>query len=300
MNTPCTVHLHQYLAVKRLAACIVLPLLLSACSMGQMAVRGTQEILDSGIASMNRETDLQLAREAMPANLKLLEGMLLEDPGNRVLRLYAAEGFYGYSYGFIEMEDGTRAAQLYRRCYTHARQALEQAGLAIDPETTSTEVLEKATARLGKDAVPALFWSASCLGKWVDQNRDNVTGVAGLGVAATLMQRVLELDETFYHGGPHLFFGVYYGGRSPLLGGDFARSDKHFQRAAEINNNKLLLVDMLKAEYLYRQQLNRDAFHRTLSNIIAAGDNLYPEMALANTIARQRAAILLEREGDWF
>ena len=300
MNTHRTVHLYQYLDVRRLATCLALPLLLSACSMGQMAVRGTQAILDSGIESMNRETDLQLAREAMPANLKLLEGMLLEDPGNRVLRLYAAEGFYGYSYGFIEPEDPVRAAHLYRRCYQHARLALQQAGLAIDPETATTEALQNETARLGKEAVPALFWSASCLGKWIDQNRDNVSGIAGLGNAAALMQRVLELDESFYHAGPHLFFGVYYGGRAPMLGGDFARSNEHFRRASEINNDKLLLVDMLKAQYLYRQQLDRAAFHRTLGNILAARDDLYPEMGLVNTIAKQRAATLLAHEDDWF
>jgi hypothetical protein len=268
--------------------------------MGQMVVRGSQTILDSGIEAMNRETDLQLAREAMPANLKLIEGMLLEDPHNRELRLYAAEAFYGYGYGFIEPENSVRAAQLYRRCYQHALLALQQAGLAIDPETTATGTLRDATAGLGREAVPALFWSASCLGKWIDHNRDKVTGIAGLGNAAALMQRVLELEDTFYHGGPHLFFGVYYGGRAPMLGGDFARSSEHFRRASEINNGKLLLVDMLKAEYLHRQQLDRDAFHRTLSNIVAADDDLYPEMALANAIARQRAAMLLAHEDDWF
>jgi len=49
-------------------SCLASVLLLSACSMGQMVVRGTQTILDSGVESMNRETDLQLARDAMPAN----------------------------------------------------------------------------------------------------------------------------------------------------------------------------------------------------------------------------------------
>ena len=106
------------------SACLTLVLLLSACSMGQMVVRGSQTILDSGIESMNRETDLQLARDAMPANLKLIEGMLIEDPNNSELRLFAAEGFYGYSFGFIEAEDIDRARLLYRRCYTHARKAL--------------------------------------------------------------------------------------------------------------------------------------------------------------------------------
>ena len=43
--------------------------LLSACSVGQMVVRGSQSILDSGVDAMNRETDLELAAAAMPANL---------------------------------------------------------------------------------------------------------------------------------------------------------------------------------------------------------------------------------------
>jgi hypothetical protein len=286
--------------IRYIATCTILPLLLAACSMGQMAVRGSQEILDSGIAAMNHETDLQLARDAMPANLKMLEGMLLEDPENRVLRLYAAEGFYGYGYGFIELEDSDRAAQLYRRCYRHARISLQQVGMSIDPETVSAEVLKNEVDRLGVDAVPALFWSASCLGKWIDLNRDKVTGIAGLGNAAALMQRVLELDDTYYHGGAHMFFGVYYGGRSPMLGGNFARAEEHFRHATEINNNKLLMVDMLKAEYLYRQQLDRDAFHNTLTGVIAAPDDLYPEMALPNAVAKRRAAALLEHEDDWF
>ena len=115
------------LARLALAGCIVT--LMTACSMGQMVVRGSQTILDSGIVSMNQETDLQLARDAIPANLKLIEGMLIEDPGNTELRLFAAEGFYGYSFGFIESENPARAKQLYRRCYGHAQLALQQAGV---------------------------------------------------------------------------------------------------------------------------------------------------------------------------
>ncbi len=284
----------------RAAGWLLLPLLLGACSTGQLVVRGTQAILDSGIESMNRETDLQLARAAMPANLKLLEGMLIEDPGNHTLRLYAAEGFHGYSYGFIEAEDRARAAALYRRCYDHAVLALQQDGLTLDPAGASTEALHAAAAKLGERAVPALFWTASCLGKWIDLNRDSVAGIAGLGNAAALMERVLELDDSFYHGGPNLFFGVYYGGRSPLLGGDFARAEQHFRRAAEINGGKLLLVDLLQAEYLYRQQLDRAAFHQTLTAILAAAPDSYPEMALVNAVARQRAGVLLQHEDEWF
>jgi hypothetical protein len=274
--------------------------LLTACSMGQMVVRGSQTILDSGIESMNSETDLQLARDAMPANLKLLEGMLLEDPKNSELLIYAAEGFYGYSFGFVETEDPERAKLLYRRCYAHAQRALQLAGVDVDPETAAPGAVEAAASKAGKKAVPALFWTASCLGKWIDLSRDDMSLVASLSNTAILMQRVIDLDNEFYFGGAHMFFGVYYGGRSPLLGGDYARAETEFRRAAEINDNKLLIVDLLQAEFLDRQRLDQQAFHNRLTTILAAPDDLYPEMALVNGIAKQRAAILLDYEGDWF
>jgi hypothetical protein len=274
--------------------------LTSGCSTGQMVVRGTETILDSGVVAMNQETDLELAQGAMPANLKLLEGMLIEDPGNTRLHLYAAEGFYGYTFGFVEMQDSHRAQHLYRRCYEHARVALQQSGVTLDPETSSPTEFEAAVSKAGKKAVPAMFWTASCLANWVNLNRNSPAGIAELTSAATLMQRVIVLDDTFYHGGPHLFFGVYYGGRSPLFGGNFQLSEEHFRRAAEVNDNKLLLVDVLQAEYLDRQRLDRDAFNKHLTRVIEAPDNLAPDMALMNAIAKQQAAQLLESEDDWF
>jgi len=272
----------------------------SGCSPGKMVVRGTETILDSGVVAMNQETDLELAQGAMPANLKLLEGMLIEDPGNTRLHLFAAEGFYGYTFGFVEMQDSHRAQHLYRRCYEHARVALQQSGVTLDPETSTSAEFEAAVGKAGQKAVPAMFWTASCLANWVNLNRDSPAGIAELASAATLMQRVIVLDDTFYHGGPHLFFGVYYGGRSPLFGGDFRLSEEHFKRAAEINDDKLLLVDVLQAEYLDRQRLDRDAFHTHLTRVIEAPDNLAPDMALMNAVAKQQAAQLLASEDDWF
>lgn len=275
-------------------------LLLAGCSTGKLVVRGSQSIMDSGIEAMNHETDLQLARAAMPANLKLMEGMLLEDPKNIDLLLFAAQGFYGYSYGFIETEDPARAGALYRRCYDYARRTFSLRGFNIDPEIASADDLQAAVAKAGKGDVPAIFWTATCLGKWADMNRDNLAGVAGLSNVAILMQRIIELDDTYYYGAAHMFFGVYYGGLSPMFGGDYALSEQHFQRANEINHDKLLLVDLLHAEFLDRQQLNQAGFHQRLTGILEAPEDLYPQMALVNAISKHKAALLLEHEGEWF
>jgi hypothetical protein len=275
-------------------------LMLSACSMGKMVVQGTQSVMDSSVETMNRETDLELAREAMPANLKLIEGMLIEDPGNTGMRVYAAEGFYGYAYGFIELEDSERASRFYRRCYNHALQALEDTGIQVDPESISPADLETTIGKAGEKSVPALFWSASCLGKWIDLNRDKPVGIIEMSSAAIMMQRVLELDDDFYYGGAHMFFGVYYGARSPMLGGNHELAEEHFRKAAAINQDRLLLVDLLQAEFLDRQRLDQAGFNKRLTRVVEAPDNLYPEMALINGIAKQRARHLLTLEDNWF
>jgi hypothetical protein len=273
---------------------------LSACSMGQMVARSSLPIIESGNVAMNRETDLELARAAIPANLKLVEGLIQELPGNVDLRLQAAQGFYGYAYGFVEDEDGRRASSLYRRGWEHARQALAASGFQGDLATMTTEELKRQLAELGRGAVPTLFWTASCWAKWIDMNRNDPARLADMGKAAELMEHVLALDENYYHGGAHLFFGVYYGARPPMLGGDFERSAKHFEKARAITHGKLLLVDMLQAEYLAHQQLDRKQFHERLIAVVNAPSDIYPEMALVNAIAQQKAGRLLAKEEEWF
>ncbi|MBI5783666.1 MAG: hypothetical protein HZA69_07980 [Gammaproteobacteria bacterium] len=275
-------------------------LVLNACSMGQMVARSSLPIVESGNIAMNRETDLELARAAIPANLKLIEGLILELPDNAELRLQAAQGFYGYAYGFIEDEDNRRASGLYRRGLEHALLALTVAGLPSDITTLPQKDLEHRLATLDRGAVPALFWSASCWAKWIDMNRDDPARIADMGKAAALMSRVLELDENYYHGGAHLFFGVFYGAKPPMFGGDFERSARHFEKARAVTQGKLLLADMLRAQYLARQQLDRQQFHERLLTVIKAPSDLFPEMALANAVAQQKARQLLAKEEEWF
>jgi hypothetical protein len=268
--------------------------------MGQMVARSSLPLVESGNVAMNRETDLELARAAIPANLKLIEGLIQELPGNVDLRLQAAQGFYGYAYGFIEDEDVGRASGLYRRGLEHALQALAASGLQGDVNGMTPEQLQHRLADLGRSAVPALFWSASCWAKWIDLNRNDPARIAELGKAAALMQRVLELDDTYYYGGAHIFFGVYYGSRPPMLGGDFVRSAAHFGKARALTQGKLLIVDLLQAQYLARQELDRKQFHERLTAVVNAPTDIYPEMALANAVAQRKARQLLTKEDEWF
>lgn len=283
----------------RLGAIMSLVLLLPACSTGQLVARGAAPLINHGVTAMNRETDLGLAQASMPANLKMLEALLIADPDNTAYQVQAAMGFYGYTLAFVEPGDPDRAASLYRRARAHALVALEHAGMSQAAMSGDPATFEQSLATLSLDAVPALFWTASSWGKWIELQLDDPARLAELPRVEAMMQRVLALDEAYYYGGAHLFFGAYYGGRAPMFGGDFERSAKHFDRAAALNRNQLLLVEVYRARYLLRQMGEREAFHVTLSRVLDA-PVADPELNLANAVAKQQAAALLAQEKDLF
>ncbi len=277
----------------------LLLLFLSACSMNKMMVTMSMPMIEGGIEAMNEEPDLQLAEDAMPANISMLNGMIRLDPENVQLHVYAAQAYYGLSYGFNEDKDTSRADRFYRRGLKQGLIALELLGLK-DVKKLNIENFEQQLQKLDKDDVAAIFWTASNWAKWIDLNRDDAASLIQLAKPTAMMQRVLELDDTFYYGSAHMYFGVYFGARPPMFGGDFAKSKSHFDRAREINHDKLLIVDLLQAQYLSRQMFDQQDFHHRLTKIVEAPEDLYPELTLLNQIAKRKARLLLDREAQWF
>ena len=283
----------------RLTLLLLISTVIGGCSMDQMLVRASKPLIEGGIHAMNQETDLQLAENAIPTNLNMLEGMIHIDPDNDSLRVYAAQAYYGLGYGFNEDNRPKRAVNFYMRGLKHGLHALAVNGYK-NIRNGSMDELEAMLKKMDDDDVGALFWTASNWAKWIDQNRDKSASLIELPKPTALMQRVLELDDTFYYGGAHMYFGVYYGGRSPMFGGDFKKSEAHFDRAREITEDQLLVADLLQAQYLSRQKMDKEDFHNRLTKIIEAPEDLYPDLALLNQIAKRKAKLLLKEEEKWF
>lgn len=279
---------------------ILLAPLLGACSMGQMVARTSVSIMDGAIDAMNRETDLVLAEAAIPANIKLIEGLIAEDPDNPVLLANAAQGLYGYAFGFTELKDRKRAEALYQRCTRYGFRALQTFGVEIDWHSANNDTIDKAVSRLGRNAVPALFWTSSCWAKQIDLNRSDPARLAELGSTERLMHRVLQLQPDYFAGSAYGYYGVYYGSRAPMFGGNFALAEQNFSAARAVTQGKLLIFDVLQAEYLERQRLDQSRFHSLLEGVINTPAGTFPEMALINQIARARARYLLGVEKEWF
>ena len=265
-----------------------------------MYVRVSLIVMESKILALNHETDYEMVRDTLPENIASLENLLLRDSDNAELHIHAANAYYVYAFGFVEDMDKRRASSLYYRGFEHGKQALRNFGVSNAMLNGPTDKLEHAVRKLDKHAIDALFFTALCWSKYIEMNAAQLIGMIQLHKVVILMQRVHELDDQHRMGGANMFFGTYYGSRPPIMGGDFSKSRHYFEKAHKQNQNKLLMVDFLQARYLFLQQGDRQAFHNSLTKIINTSDNLLPEQALLNAIARKKAAYLLDKEDQLF
>jgi hypothetical protein len=277
-----------------LSSILALALFAGGCTFKQVVARSSAALLDDMIAALNAETDTGHAREAAASLLVMLEGHVRADPGYRPLRRAAAQAYGGFAFGFLEKEEPARARRLYKRGRDHGLRAL---GLS---STTGDAAFRKTLARLGRDDLPLLFWTAYCWSGWINLSRGNPDALADLPRAEAMMARALAIDPRYFHGGPELFFGVYYGSRSRLLGGDPQKAAAHFRRAIAATGGRFLMAKFLFARYHAVQTQDKALFVRLLDEIEKAPAGLLPDQALANALAKKRARALRERMEDLF
>ena len=272
----------------------------SGCSVKRFAAETTVGVMGPAAQAFNEEGDLEFARAAMPANLKMMEGLLKSAPGDRDLLTLLARGYCSYAFAFIEesgkVPDLARAKRMYQRGYRYGLEALPEGVRA----NASGDLESFSRAVENTDDVAPLFWSAYCLGSFVNISKDDVAAVAELSRVEVMMKRILALDETFYHGSAHLFYGAYYGGRPKMLGGNQDKAREHLERAIKLTEGKFLMAKLYLAQFVAVPSQDEVLFESTLKEVIDATEDVMPDERLANLIVKQRAQALLNRKKDLF
>lgn len=273
----------------------------TACgSIDRYAVRTTASMLERGRKTALEEPDYQLGRDAVASQLKLIEAMLVTDPGNIALRRLVAEGFGGYAFLFVEDAEPERAKGLYLRGRDHALAALGEKSVFKGLKDKSIEDLEKALKWAKKEDVPDLFWAGFGWGGFVNLSKDDSAALADLPKVVLLMKRVYELDPSFHFGGADLFFGVYYASRPPMLGGDTAKAKTHFEWAHKITRGHYLMTHVLNARWYAVATQDRELFKQLLTKVLESPAGVLPDARLTDEAAKKKAAQLLEKIDDFF
>lgn len=273
----------------------------SGCvSIDRYALRMTAAMLERGRKAALEEPDYVLGRDAVAAQLKLIETMLVTEPENLSLRRLGAEGFSGYAFLFVEDAEPARAKGLYIRGRDHALAALALKSAFVDLKDKSIEDFEKKLKWAKKEDVPDLFWAGFGWAGMVNLSKNDAAALADLPKVVLLMKRVYELDASFHYGGADLFFGVYYASRPPMLGGNPAKAKDHFEGAHKITRGEYLMAHVLNARWYAIAVQDQELFKQLLTKVIESPAGSLPEARLTDESAKKKAAMYLEKIDDFF
>ncbi len=245
-----------------------------------------------------RQSDVTLVRNGTPAYLMLIDGMILSYPDNPELLLAGAKAYASYASLTEENEQG-RAVYLYERGKVYAVKSLSLNPLFKDAMGGSIDVFRTRLAEASKKDAPTLFWVGSVWGSWIAVS-DSAEGMADLPWVEALIERVLQLDPSYYYGSAHLFEAILLCARPEQFGGSLQKANEHFKKAMDYGQGKFLMTDVYYAQYYARQTLNRDLFVSSLKHVLDTPASAEPDLTLANTLAQQKAKKLLDQVDDFF
>ena len=167
-------------------------------------------------------------------------------------------------------------------------------------ENGSLEEFTSAINSMNADYIDALFWTGFAWAGWINLSLDNPRAVIELTKVQLIMQRVLDLDETYFHGSVHLFFGSIWGTKPRMLGGDPEKAKSHFEKNLEITQGKFLLTYVYYARYYAAKILDEDLFNQFVFKIEETPADVLPEYQLLNMIAKDKVKYLNKIKDDLF
>ena len=88
----------------------------SGCSSTKFMVNSMEPLMEKMNTAVNKHTDVELVKAAMPAALIQLDGMIEASPGNEKILVRTAEAYNGYTFVFVEGLDNDRA-RIDFRCH---------------------------------------------------------------------------------------------------------------------------------------------------------------------------------------
>ncbi len=191
-----------------------------------------------------------------------------------------------------------RARRLYLRAQRYGMRGLEVhhsgfgKALLAHPQT--------AVRTATKAEVPLLYWTAAAWASAISLSKDNPELVGQIPNMQALIDRALELDESFAHGAIHTFLISYEMSRQGAPGNPAARARQHFDRAMALSggNDASPLVALAEAVTVQKQDVKE--FESLLNRALAIDAEARPENRLANLVMQRRARGLLSREADLF
>jgi hypothetical protein len=167
-------------------------------------------------------------------------------------------------------------------------------------ERGNIELFEQAISTFDAEDIDPLFWAAFSWAGWINVSISDPQAFVDLPKVQIMMQRVLDLDESYFLGAPLLFFGSVWGMKPKMLGGDPEKAKEFFERNLEITGENYLLTYIYYAKYYAVKTLDEELFDQLIMTVEKTPAEVLPQYQLLNMIAKEKAKFLHDRKEDFF
>lgn len=283
------------LFVIRIPALLCICLVCGCSALISPAMVGLTDNLSHAILNNN---DLATVEAGAPAYLLMIDSLLRQDPENESLLRSAAKLYAAYTDVFVK--DKARSQKLTDKSLQYALKALcvrEKAACSL--RDSDFEAFRATIQTMNAKDLPSLFTLGASWAGWIQAHRQDWNAVAEISRVEVIMQRVLEVDESFEDGGAHLYMGALATLLPPALGGKPDMGRKHFDQAIVLSEGKNLMAKVLYARQYARLVFDRELHDRLLNEVLEANPNV-PGYVLSNMLAQQQARELLDSAGEYF
>jgi len=262
-------------------------------------------IFDSAMEAAMRGKDPMILGEGVPGLALLLDGLSNFAPKNRAFITFGAQLYTAYALGFVEDTDPERARVLYAIGRDYGLKALKM-NRGFRKALEKGKPYSEAVKKLKKKDMDALFWTAAAWAAWMNLSTRDTEALFDIPNIMALLTRSLELDDTFWYGGPHMFYAAYYSQFPAMMGGGPEKAQKEFDKVKEIVKKKAgekgewLIADYFYAKYYATLIKDEELFDKTIQKILDTPNDCIPEMAAVNGLAKIKTRHLLEQKDRYF
>jgi len=182
------------------------------------------ELIAQGDAAWENRGDVEQLRAAIAAWEQALE----MDGGDADLWVKVSRARYFLADGHLSFDDMAAAGEEWQQGIRAAERALRIISPEFAQRMQAGDRVEDAVSVLGADAVPALYWRASNLGKWARAD-GFATVLSFKDEIRAVMTHCLENGRDYFFSGPDRYFGAFFAIAPAYAGGDLDRSRQHFE-----------------------------------------------------------------------
>lgn len=226
------------------------------------------------------------------------EAAAAQDPTRADIQLKLAYGYYFLANAHVKWEEDPedKMRALFLKGVETAERAIKLQSPEFAAKIKGGASWGEAVTSVPKEGVAGLYWYATNLGKW--GLLDGITTIlAHKDDIFKTMEHVRTVDETFFHGAPYRYFGVYWA-KLPF-GKDLKKSQANFKKSIELAPN-YLETKVLYAEHWAARSDDEALFKKLLNEVIAAPVNVDASLIPENQNAKRTAQRMLKNIEDFF